>query len=95
MEWRGQGRGGDALLLLDELDVAERLGGEFDRLVEAVLASVADVDDLEDLGDETHVEHVTLVELVLEVGASGEDDTLAVDLRTPFRQSLAAFSQPG
>lgn len=73
-------RGEDALLLLDELDVAERLGGELDGLVEAVLAAVADVDDLDDLCDEALVEQVALVELGLEVGATGEDEALDVDL---------------
>lgn len=83
-----EGNGKSVLLLLDKLDVAERLGGEFDGLVETVLASVAHVNDLDDLGDETHVEHVALVELRLEVGASGENDALDVDLDNGLGVSL-------
>ncbi|KAI3478310.1 hypothetical protein L1887_59786 [Cichorium endivia] len=64
----------DELLLLDELDVGERLCGELDGLVEAVLAAVGDVDDLDDLGLQTVVEHVGLAQLGLEVGGTGEDE---------------------
>ena len=39
----------DELLLLDELDVAERLGGELDGLVEPVLAAVGDVHNHENV----------------------------------------------
>lgn len=70
----------DQLLLLDELDVRQTVGGELDGLVETVLSSVRDVDDRDDLGDETTIKHVTEVELGLEVGRSGKDDTLDVDL---------------
>jgi hypothetical protein len=70
----------DELLLLDELDVVERLAGQVDGLVEAVLAAVGHIDNLDDLGLETVVEEVGLVQVVLEVGATGENDTSDVDL---------------
>jgi hypothetical protein len=70
----------DELLLLDELDVAERLARQLDGLVEAVLASVGHVDNLYDLGLQTVVEQVGLVQVVLEIGGTGEDDTGHVDL---------------
>ena len=70
----------DELLLLDELDVAESLTSQLNGLVEAVLASVGHVDHLDDLGLQTVVEQVGLVEVVLEVGGTGENDTGYVDL---------------
>ncbi len=70
----------DELLLLDELDVAERLASQLNSLVEAVLASVRYVNDLDDLGLQTVVEEVGLVEVVLEVGGTSENDTSHVDL---------------
>ncbi len=68
------------LLLLDELDIAERLGRQLDGLVETVLATVRYIHDLDDLGLQTLVEHVGSVEVVLEVGGSGENDAGNVDL---------------
>ena len=40
----------DQLLLLDELDIGQRLGRQLDGLVEAVLAAVAHVNKLDDFG---------------------------------------------
>jgi hypothetical protein len=37
----------DEFLLLDELDVGQTFGGEFNRLVEAVLTPIRHVDELE------------------------------------------------
>ena len=50
------------------------------NLVEAVLATVGDIDDLDDLGLKAVVEEIGLVEVVLEVGATGQDQTGAVAL---------------
>ena len=70
----------DELLLLDELDVAESLGGQLNSLVEAVLTTVGDIDNLDDLGLQTTIEQLGLVEVVLEVGATCQDETGAVAL---------------
>jgi hypothetical protein len=70
----------DELLFLDELDIAERLSRQFNGLVEAVFASIGNVDNLDDLGLQTVVEQVGLVEVVFEVGGSGENDARDVDL---------------
>jgi hypothetical protein len=70
----------DQLLLLDELDVAERLSSQLNGLVETVLASVGNIDDLDDLGLQTVVEQIGLVQVVLEVGGTSQDDTGNVDL---------------
>lgn len=70
----------DELLLLDELDVAEGLGRQLNSLVESVLASVRDIDDLDNLDLETTIEEVRLVQIVLEVGGTGQNDTSNVDL---------------
>ncbi|KAH4126672.1 hypothetical protein HBH47_045340 [Parastagonospora nodorum] len=70
----------DELLLLDELDVAERLPSQLDGLVETVLASVGHIHNLDDLGLQTVVEEVGLVQVVLEIGGTGQNDTGNVDL---------------
>lgn len=70
----------DELLLLDKLDVAERLGRQLNGLVEAVLATVRHVHHLDDLGLEAVVEQVGLVEIVLEVGRTSKDDARDVGL---------------
>lgn len=72
--------GVDELLLLDELDVAERLARQLDSLVEAVLASVGHIDNLDDLGLQTVVEEVGLVQVVLEISGTSQNDTGYVDL---------------
>ena len=70
----------DELLLLNELDVAESLGGQLNGLVETVLASVRDIDDLDNLDLETTIEEIRLIQVVLEVGGTGQNDTGNVDL---------------
>jgi hypothetical protein len=70
----------DKLLLLDELDVAEGLARQLDGLVEAVLASVGHIDDLDDLGLQTVVEEIGLIEVVLEVSGTSQNDAGDVDL---------------
>lgn len=72
--------GVDELLFLDELDIAERLASQLDGLVEAVLASVGHVDNLDDLGLQTIIKQIGLVQVVLEVGRTGENDTGDIDL---------------
>ena len=47
----------DQFLLLDEFHVAQRFGGQFDRLIEAVLASVGHVHTFEYFDLETLNEH--------------------------------------
>jgi len=69
-----------SFFFLDELDVGQAFGGEFDRLVEAVFSAVTDVDELQDLALEPPVEHVGLGELGLEVGRAGENETGDVGL---------------
>ena len=70
----------DKLLLLDKLDVTERLGRELDGLVETVLATVRHVHHLDDLGRKTVIEHIRGVEVVLEVGRTSENETGDVHL---------------
>lgn len=70
----------DQLLLLDELDAAQGLSCQLDGLVETVLATVGNVDNLDDLGLQTLVEHIGLVQVVLEVGGTSQDETGDVDL---------------
>lgn len=70
----------DELLLLDELDIAEGLTSQLYSLVETVLASIRYVDDLDDLGLQTVVEKIGLVEIVLEIGGTSENDASYVDL---------------
>jgi hypothetical protein len=70
----------NALLLLNELDVAERLGSELDSLVEPVLTTVRHINNLDNLRDKTTVEQIGRVELRLEVGRSGKNESLNVDL---------------
>lgn len=70
----------DELLLLNELDVAEGLGGKFDSLVETVLTTVRNVNNLDDLDCETLVEQIGLVEIGLEIGTTGKNETSAVAL---------------
>jgi hypothetical protein len=67
------------LLLLNELDVGERVGSEFDSLVETVLSSVRDIDNLDDLGEESRVEQVTSAQISLELGTTGKDESGDVD----------------
>lgn len=67
-------------LLLNELDVAQGLGSKFDGLVKPVLSSVGNVNNLDDLGLQTLIEHVGLVQVVLEVGRTSQDQTRNVDL---------------
>ena len=61
------------LLLLYEFDVAEGFSCELDSLIEAVLAAVGDIDHFDHLGLKAVVKHVGLVEVVLEVCRSCED----------------------
>ena len=68
----------DDLLLVDELDGAQGVGGELDGLVEAVLAAVADIDDLEHGGLQSGVEQVGLLQVVLEFGGPGQDESLHI-----------------
>jgi hypothetical protein len=70
----------DELLLLDELDIAEGLTSQLYSLVETVLASIRYVDDLDDLGLQTVVEKIGLVEIVLEIGGTSENNASYVDL---------------
>mmetsp|Transcript_24273 Transcript_24273/g.61412 ORF Transcript_24273/g.61412 Transcript_24273/m.61412 type:complete len:302 (-) Transcript_24273:633-1538(-) len=70
----------DDLLLVHKLDVPQRLGGELNRLVEAVLPAVGHVDDKDDLGGEALVEALGLEEHVFEVRRTGEHKALHVDL---------------
>ena len=70
----------DELLLLDELDVAECLGRQLNGLVETILASVRDIDDLDNLDLETTIKEIRLVQVVLEVSGTGQDDTGNVNL---------------
>lgn len=70
----------DKLLLLDELDVAEGLGGELDSLVETVLASVGDIDNLDNLDLQSAIKEIGLVQVVLEVRGTGQNDAGNVDL---------------
>lgn len=69
----------DKLLLLDELDVAESLGGELNSLVETVLASVGDINNLDNFDLKSAIEKIRLVQVVLEVGGTGQNDTGNVD----------------
>jgi hypothetical protein len=73
-------RGFDSLLFLHKLDVGQTLGSELDCLIEAVLHSVRDVDDLDDLCSQSRVKHVALVQVVLEIGGTGQDETGDIDL---------------
>lgn len=50
------------------------------HLVETVLATVRDVDNLDDLGGQPGIEEVRAAEVGLELGATGQDKTLNVDL---------------
>lgn len=68
----------DNLLLVDELDGAQRVGGEFNGLVEAVLAAVADIHDLEHGGLQSGVEQVGLLQVVLEFGRTSQDKSLDI-----------------
>ncbi len=68
------------LLLLDELDVAEGFGRQLDSLVETVITTVGHINDLDDFGLQTGIEHVGGVEIVLEIGGTGEDETSNVNL---------------
>ena len=70
----------DEPLLLDELDVRERLRAQLDRLVEAVLAAVRHIDGFDDLGQYSRVEAIRLREVVFEVGGASEHDARHVDL---------------
>jgi hypothetical protein len=67
-------------LLLDELDVRQRLGCELNRLVETVLAAIRNIHDLDDLGSETLIEQITLSKFRLEVGTTSENKSSDVDL---------------
>lgn len=68
------------LLLLDKLDVAERLSRQLNGLVEAVVTTVRNINNLDDLGLETGIEHVGAVEIVLEIGGTSQDKTSDVGL---------------
>ena len=70
----------DQTLLLDELDVGQRIGSKLDSLVETVLTTVRDVDDLDDLGQQTGVEQVGSAQVGLQLGATGQHETSDVDL---------------
>lgn len=70
----------DELLLLDELDIAKGLGGQFNGLVETVLTAVRHVNNLDDLSLETLIEQLGLRQLSLEIGRTSQDKTLDVDL---------------
>lgn len=72
--------GVDELLLLDELDVTESLGGKFDGLVETVLTAVRNINNLDDLGGQTTVEKIGLVQVVLEIGGTSKNQASNVDL---------------
>mmetsp|Transcript_13143 Transcript_13143/g.55199 ORF Transcript_13143/g.55199 Transcript_13143/m.55199 type:complete len:508 (+) Transcript_13143:683-2206(+) len=76
----------DELLLLDELDVPERVRGELDGLREPVLAAVRHVHDHEDDGREPNIEQVALHELVLEVRGPSHDEP--VDVRAVVRDEV-------
>ena len=67
------------LLFLYEFDVAEGFACELDGLVETVLATVGDVDYLDHFGLQAVVKHVGLIEVVLEVCRSCEDQAGDVD----------------
>ena len=67
------------LLLLYEFDVAESLSCELDGLIESVFATVGDVDYFDHLGLQAVIKHVGLVEVVLEVCRSCEDQAGHVD----------------
>ncbi len=70
----------DKLLLLDELDIRQSLRRKLNSLVEAVLTTVGNVDDLDDLDLKPSIEEIGLVQVVLEVGGTGQNDTGNVDL---------------
>eukprot|EP00754_Rhynchopus_humris_P023566 Rhum_TRINITY_DN14840_c11_g1::Rhum_TRINITY_DN14840_c11_g1_i3::g.125328::m.125328 len=65
----------DQLLLLQELHVAQHVLAELDRLVESVLAAVRHVHKLHHRRLQTLVEQVGLLKVVLELGATGKDQT--------------------
>jgi len=65
-------------LFLHKLDADQRIGTELDGLIESVLATVTDIDHLDDDFVEAHVEEIGPHELGLEVGRTGQDDTLDV-----------------
>merc|ERR1719369_2496829 len=65
----------DQLLLLDELDVVQALGGQLDSLVESILPSVANIHRLDDLGLQPLVEHVGLAQLSFEICGSSHDQS--------------------
>ena len=62
------------LFLLDEFDILQGLCGEFDGLVEAVLAAVRNVHQLDHFGLQPLVEHVRLTQLRFEVGAARQNE---------------------
>ena len=68
------------LLLLNELDVAERVGCKFNCLIEAVFASIANVNDLDHFCLQAIVEHVGLIQVVFEISRAREDQSSHVDL---------------
>jgi hypothetical protein len=70
------------LFLLDEFDILQGLCGEFDGLVEAVLAAVRNVHQLDHFGLQPLVEHVRLAEFGFEVGAASQDEAGDVGLVT-------------
>jgi len=71
---------GENLLFLDELDVGQAFLGEFDGLVETVFTTVGNIDNLDDLGLQSLIEHFGLIEFVLEIGRTGQDETANIGL---------------
>lgn len=72
--------GGNEAFLLDELDVGQRLCGEFNGLVEAVFTTVRHIDSLDDLGLQPLVKQVGLVQLRLKVSRTSENEASDVNL---------------
>lgn len=70
----------DELLLLDELDIAECLCGELNSLVKTVLASVGNIDNLDNLDLKSAIKEIGLVQVVLEISGTSQNDTSNVDL---------------
>ena len=63
----------DELLLLNELDIAQRFSSELDSLIEAILASIGYIDHLDYFCLQTVIEHVGLVQIVLEISRPSQD----------------------
>lgn len=71
---------GENLLFLDELDVGQAFLSQFDGLVETIFTTIGNIDNLEDLGLQSLIEHFGLIEIVLEIGRTGQDETRDIGL---------------